>query len=68
MSRGRLFGTLCSLALLVNLARVMFAPMVDEIIDVFGVGEATVGLLVTLVWVGSAVPRLPTGWLLTRLP
>ncbi|MFC4356721.1 MFS transporter [Halobium salinum] len=56
------------MVLLVNLARVMFAPLLDEFIGVFGVGEATAGLLVTLVWVGSALPRVPTGWLLTRVP
>ncbi|WP_348613678.1 MFS transporter [Halobaculum rarum] len=50
------------------MARVVFAPLLSEFIDTFGIGEATAGLLVTLVWVGSAAPRLPTGWLLTRVP
>jgi MFS family permease len=67
VSRGRLFGTLCSLVFLVNLARVMFAPLLDELLSVFSIGEATAGLLVTLVWVGSALPRVPTGLLLTRV-
>ena len=53
---------------LVNLARVVFAPLVGEFITVFDVGEATVGAIVTAVWVGSALPRLPAGWLLTRVP
>ncbi len=52
---------------LVNLARVVFAPLVGEFIAVFDVGEATVGVIVTAVWVGSALPRLPAGWLLTRV-
>ncbi|MDS0297953.1 MFS transporter [Halogeometricum sp. S1BR25-6] len=56
------------MVLLVNLARVIFAPLLEEFIAVFGIGEATAGLVATLVWVGSAVPRLPTGWLLTRVP
>ena len=68
MSRGRLLGTLCGAVFLVNMARVVFAPLLSEFIDTFGIGEATAGLLVTLVWVGSAAPRLPTGWLLTKVP
>jgi predicted MFS family arabinose efflux permease len=53
---------------LVNLARVVFAPLLQELISVFSIGEGTAGLIATLVWVGSAIPRLPTGWLLTRVP
>ncbi|WP_435064095.1 MFS transporter [Halobaculum sp. EA56] len=68
MSRGRLFGTLCGAVFLVNMARVVFAPLLSEFIDTFAIGEATAGLLVSLVWVGSAAPRLPVGWLLTRVP
>ncbi|SEO42121.1 Predicted arabinose efflux permease, MFS family [Halogranum amylolyticum] len=67
MSRGRLFGTLCSLVFLVNLARVVFAPLLKELISVFSMGEGTAGLVATLVWVGSAALRVPTGWLLTRV-
>ena len=68
MSRRRLFGSLCASVFLVNMARVVFAPLLSEFIDTFSIGEATAGLLVTLVWVGSAAPRLPVGWLLTRVP
>ncbi|SFF92750.1 Predicted arabinose efflux permease, MFS family [Halopelagius inordinatus] len=68
MPRGRLFGTLCSLVFLVNLARVVFAPLLEEFITVFAIGEGTAGLIATLVWVGSALPRIPTGWVLTRVP
>ena len=53
---------------LVNLARVVFAPLVGQFIVVFDVGEATAGSIATLVWLGSALPRLPAGWLLTRFP
>lgn len=67
MSRGRLFGSLCGLVFLVNLARVVFAPLLSTFIDVFGIGEATAGLVVSLVWFGSALPRIPTGWVLTRV-
>ncbi|RDI71223.1 MFS transporter [Halopelagius longus] len=56
------------MVLLVNLARVVFAPLLEELIDVFAIGEGTAGLIVTLVWVGSALLRIPTGWLLTRVP
>ncbi len=54
--------------LLVNLARVVFAPLVGEFIGVFDIGEGTAGLIVTMAWVGSASLRIPTGWLLTRVP
>ena len=68
MSRGRLFGSLCSMVLLVNLARVIFAPLLQEFIAVFSIGEGTAGLIATLAWLGSAALRLPTGWVLTRVP
>ncbi|ELZ35234.1 MFS transporter [Halorubrum distributum] len=66
MSRTRLFGSLCALVFLVNFARVVFAPLVGEFIDAFGIREGTAGLIVTLAWLGSAAPRLPAGWALTR--
>ncbi|WP_436348444.1 MFS transporter [Natronorubrum sp. FCH18a] len=68
MSRSRLFASLCGLVFLLNLARIIFAPLLNVIIAEFSIGEATAGLLVTLAWVGSASPRLPTGWLLTKVP
>ena len=52
---------------LVNFSRVVFAPLVGEFIDEFTIREGTAGLVVTLAWLGSASPRLPTGWLLTRV-
>ncbi|ESP88866.1 MFS transporter [Candidatus Halobonum tyrrellensis] len=66
MSRARLFGTLCGAVFLVNMARVVFAPLLSEFIAVFGMTEGTAGLLATSVWMGSALLRVPTGWLLTR--
>ncbi|ELY50967.1 MFS transporter [Natronolimnohabitans innermongolicus] len=68
MSRTRLFASLCGLVFLLNLARIIFAPLLDVIIAEFTIGEAAAGLLVTLAWIGSASPRLPTGWLLTKVP
>lgn len=68
MSRRRLFGSLCSLIFLVNLGRVVFAPLLEVLRASFGVSVATVGLLATVAWLGSAVPRVPTGYLLTRVP
>ncbi|KTG24938.1 MFS transporter [Haloferax profundi] len=56
------------MVLLVNLARVVFAPLLGEFITFFDVNRATVGLVATLVWLGSASLRVPTGWLLTRVP
>ena len=53
---------------LVNLARVIFAPLLQEFMTVFSIGEGTAGLIATLAWLGSAALRLPTGWVLTRVP
>jgi len=53
---------------LVNLARVVFAPLVEPLRAAFGFSGATIGLVVTMTWVGSALPRLPTGYLLTKVP
>jgi len=65
---GRLgvFASICVFSFLVNFGRIAFAPLVDVFIE-SGVPEATAGLVATLVWVGSALPRLPTGYLLTRV-
>lgn len=68
MARTRLFASLCGLVFLVNLARIVFAPLLNVFIAEFGIGEATAGLMVTLAWIGSASPRLPTGWILTKVP
>ncbi|MDS0475887.1 MFS transporter [Natrinema sp. 1APR25-10V2] len=68
MSRDRLFASLCGFVFLINLARIVFAPLLDVFIAEFAITEATAGLIATLVWVGSASLRLPTGWLLTRVP
>ena len=68
MSRRRLFGSLCGLVFLVNLARIVFAPLLNVFITEFPIGEATAGFIVTLAWIGSASLRLPAGWLLTRVP
>ena len=56
------------MVLLVNLARVIFAPLLREFIAVFGIDEGTAGLIATLVWLGSALLRLPIGWVLTKVP
>ncbi|SMO52961.1 MFS transporter [Halorubrum cibi] len=64
----RAFGTLCGLVFLINLGRVAFAPLVPTIGSEFGASPAVVGSVTTLVWVGSALPRIPVGYLLTRVP
>ena len=66
MSRSRLFGALCGYAFLVNFARVVLAPLVSVFIATFGVGESTAGLVASAAWLGSALPRIPTGYLLTK--
>lgn len=53
---------------MLNLARIVYAPLLDVLIAEFSIGEATAGLIVTLTWIGSAAPRLPTGWVLTKVP
>ncbi|ELY46099.1 MFS transporter [Natronorubrum sulfidifaciens] len=68
MARARLFASLCGLVFLLNLARIIFAPLLDVFIAEFAIGEGTAGLIVTLAWIGSASLRLPTGWLLTKVP
>jgi len=68
VSRTRLFGTLTGLAFLVNLARVVYAPLVEPLQAALSVGPGAIGTVVTLVWVGSALPRIPTGYLLTKVP
>ena len=67
MSRKRLFGSLCAMVFLVNFARVVFAPLVGQFVGEFAIGEGTAGLIVTLAWLGSAAPRIPAGWALTRI-
>lgn len=64
----RLFAGLCGLVFLVNLGRVGFAPLVPTIGTEFAASPAVVGSVTTLVWVGSALPRIPVGYLLTRVP
>lgn len=64
----RVFGSLCGLVFLVNLGRVAFAPLVPTIGTEFSASPAVVGSVTTLVWVGSALPRIPVGYLLTRVP
>ncbi|NGM67689.1 MFS transporter [Natronolimnobius sp. AArcel1] len=63
---GRLgvFLSICLLSFLVNGVRIAFAPLVDVFIQM-GINPATAGLAATAVWVGSALSRLPTGYLLT---
>lgn len=62
--RSTLFGSILVLAFLVNFGRVAFAPLADYFIGA-GVSPALAGLAATAVWLGSAIPRLPVGYLLT---
>jgi|GEM_PF-102870 len=69
-SRGRrthVLGSLCAFVFLVNFGRIVFAPLLDPFMTTFGVGPARVGIVATLAWLGSALPRIPTGYLLTRV-
>ncbi|MEZ3170096.1 MFS transporter [Halorubrum sp. RMP-47] len=51
----------------VNFGRVVFAPLVEPLQAAFDVGPATVGAVVSLVWFGTALPRLPLSYVLTRV-
>ena len=67
MSRRELFGSLCAMVFLVNLARVVFAPLIQPAAAEFDVSAASLGIVASAAWLGSAAPRLPTGYLLTRV-
>jgi predicted MFS family arabinose efflux permease len=64
----RLFVPLCALVFLQNFGRVVFAPLVEPLRAAFGVGPAAIGGVVSLVWLGTALPRIPVGYVLTRVP
>lgn len=68
MTRRRLYGTLVALVFLENMARIVFAPLLEPLMATFHVGPGTAGLIATLVWFGGALPRIPIGYLLTRVP
>jgi predicted MFS family arabinose efflux permease len=63
----RLFTSLCGLVFCANFGRVAFAPLLETFRTSFEVGTAGLGLVTTLVWVGTAVPRIPVGYLVTRV-
>jgi DHA1 family inner membrane transport protein len=68
LPRGRtgIFVGICALSFLVNFGRIAFAPLVDVFIR-SGVAPATAGLVASAVWIGSALSRLPAGYVLTRV-
>lgn len=68
MTRRRLYGTLVALVFLENLARIVFAPLLEPIMATYSVGPGRAGFVATLVWLGGALPRIPVGYLLTRIP
>jgi len=68
VSRRQLFGSLCGLVFFVNLARVVFAPLLQPVAADFGVTAASLGVVASAAWLGSAALRLPTGFLLIRFP
>ena len=63
----RLYGGLLGMVFVVNFGRVVFAPLVEPLQAAFDVGPATVGAIVSLVWFGTALPRLPLSYVLTRV-
>jgi len=63
----RLYGGLLGMVFVVNFGRVVFAPLVEPLQAAFDVGPAAVGAVVSLVWFGTALPRLPLSYVLTRV-
>ena len=63
----RLYGSLLGMVFAVNFGRVAFAPLVEPLQAAFDVGPAAVGAVVSLVWFGTALPRLPLSYVLTRV-
>ncbi len=59
---------MCAMVFLVNGARVVFAPLIQPAAADLNVTAASLGIVTTAAWLGSAAPRLPTGYLLTRFP
>ncbi|MGA9401410.1 MFS transporter [Haladaptatus sp.] len=66
--RRRLFGSLCGLVFLMNFGRTVFAPLLEPLTVAFSTDQATIGVLISLVWLGTALPRIPMGYVLTRVP
>ena len=66
MSR-RLYGGLLGMVFVVNFGRVAFAPLVEPLQAAFDVGPAAVGAVVSLVWFGTSLSRLPLSYVLTRV-
>ena len=60
MSRRTVFGSLLGSVFRATLARVVFALLIEPIRATTGASDATLGLLATLVWAGSALSRFPT--------
>lgn len=50
------------------MARAIFAPLIEPLSVALGVPEAALGPVATAAWIGSAAPRIPVGYLLTRVP
>lgn len=65
MTRRRVFTSLCALVFLVNFGRVAFAALLKPLQEFFMVSPGTIGVVATLVWIGTGLPRIPTGYLLT---
>ncbi len=66
--RRSVFASLCAMVFLVNLGRVIYAPLLEPFRATFDASAGEVGLLATLAWIGSASLRFPTGYLLTKFP
>ncbi len=56
------------MVIFLDLPLVVFAPLLESLMDAFAIGPGTAGLIVTTVWVGSALSKIPAGYILTHFP
>jgi predicted MFS family arabinose efflux permease len=67
MTRRVVLWSLCSMVFVVNLGRVVFAPLLETFMTAFAIGPGTAGLVTTVLWVGATLPSIGVGYLLTKV-
>ncbi|ERG87916.1 MAG: hypothetical protein J07HX5_00057, partial [halophilic archaeon J07HX5] len=56
MTRRQFFGSLCAMVFLVNMARLVFAPLIQPVAEEFQITAASLGVVTSAAWIGSAAP------------
>lgn len=67
-SRELALGSLCGMVFLLDAPLILFAPLVEPLMREFTIGPGITGLIITTVWVGSALTKIPTGYVLFHIP